>query len=144
MSPPTKNTAKLHDPEWLRREYVEKGRTAADIAAELGVTKEYVWYRASAMGIKANRTYQGECRRAIRRRSPVRDDRLYDVEWLREEYLIKKRSGSDIAKELGCCRESVFSALRQAGLKKYTSHNKVTLRVRDPELAKLLRLEGCS
>lgn len=42
----------FRDRDWLQCEYVEKGRTQADIAAQFGVTENAIWFWIKRHGIK--------------------------------------------------------------------------------------------
>lgn len=91
----------LNDPVWLRAEYLERGCTAADIAAEVGCP-------------------HGTVDRALRRhgirRPPHRTLAAIPAEWLREQYVERGRSISDIAGEVRLSSTSVHRALVEAGV----------------------------
>jgi transposase-like protein len=92
---------RLNDPDWLRTEYLERGRTAADIAAEVGCPHKTVDRALQRHGI---------------RRPPHRTLADVPVEWLREEYVSRRRSIADIAGEVGLSPTSVRRALAEAGI----------------------------
>lgn len=92
---------RLNDPHWLRTEYLERGRTAADIAAEIGCP---------------HKTVDRALRRHGIRRPPRRMLADVPVDWLREQYVQRKRSLIDIAAEVGLSRTSVRRALVDAGI----------------------------
>lgn len=91
----------LNDVSFLRREYVEKGRRVADIAAELGCADATV-------------------RRALNRhglpRRTVRPSQLNDRQWLTRAYHEEGRACRSIAMELGCSPAMVLDALRRMGI----------------------------
>lgn len=100
---------KLADVGWLRREYVERQRSAADIARDLECSETAV--------LDALR----------RHRLPVRDrgggarrglmpQQLSDVEWLRVRYLGDGASIRQIAAELDVSASAVAGALRRWGV----------------------------
>jgi DNA-binding CsgD family transcriptional regulator/DNA-binding phage protein len=91
----------LNDPDWLRTEYLERGRTAADIAAEVGCP---------------HRTVDRALRRHDIRRPPHRTLADVPADWLREQYVGCQRSLGDIAAEVGLSRTSVRRALVDASI----------------------------
>jgi hypothetical protein len=81
---------------WLRVQYVSKGRSGPDIAADLGCSRSTV--------------YEALARNGIARRPPsLRSERpqLDDRKWLRRAYVTEKRSSRDIAAEIGCQSNTV-------------------------------------
>lgn len=91
----------LNDPAWLRSEYLDRGRTAADIAAEVGCPHHTV---VSAL------------RRHDIRRPPQRRPAAVPAEWLREQYVQRRRLIVDIASEANLPVASVRRALIEAGI----------------------------
>lgn len=91
----------LNDAVWLRTEYLERGRTAADIAAEVGCPHKAV---------------DRALRRHEIRRPPHRTLADVPTDWLREQYVQRQRSIIDIAAEVGLSRTAVRRALDEAGI----------------------------
>lgn len=91
----------LNDPVWLRTEYLDRGRTAADIATEVG---------------SPHGTVDRALRRHGIRRPSHRVRAAVPAEWLREQYVQGARSINDIAGELGLTPTSVRRALVEAGV----------------------------
>lgn len=93
--------SRLNQPDWLRTQYLERGRTAADIAAEVGCP---------------HKTVDRALRRHGIRRPPHRTLADVPADWLREQYVQRQRSIIDIAGELVTSRTSVRRALAEAGI----------------------------
>ncbi|HAS08958.1 MAG TPA: hypothetical protein DCS55_00305, partial [Acidimicrobiaceae bacterium] len=91
----------LNDPDWLRTEYLDRGRTAADIAAEVGCP---------------HKTVDRALRRHGIRRPPYRALADVPADWLHEQYVERGRSITDIAGEIGMATTSVRRALDEAGI----------------------------
>lgn len=92
---------RLNDPDWLGTEYLERGRTAADIAAEVGCP---------------HKTVDRALRRHGIRRPPHRTLADVPADWLREQYALRGRSIIDIAAEVELSPTSVRRALVEAGI----------------------------
>lgn len=90
----------LNDPDWLRDQYLERGRTQASIAAEVGCHPEAV----------ARALARHDIRRNLRRLADVPAD------WLARQYQDEGRSIVDIARELHLSPTSVRRALAEAGI----------------------------
>lgn len=73
------------DETWLRREYVEKGRTTYEIAEELGTTNKLVSDWLGNLGISTKKP------------APLYHDR----DWLFDQYVTREKSLRQIAGELG-------------------------------------------
>jgi transposase-like protein len=98
-------TSPLDDPEYLREQYHEKGRTQADIGDEHGVTSSTVSHYMKKYDIET-------------RGNAVTDERLDDPEWLREAYegdAVAEGGATmqQIADELGCSDGTVMRRLHQ-------------------------------
>lgn len=97
----------LHDPDWLRRRFVDEGAGIGELAAEVGCKDELV-------------------RRALRRHQVLRPPgeevfaspcpELQDDDWLRRAYLEDGLTGPAIAKLVGCSLGDVYRALRRVGI----------------------------
>ncbi|MFE1836474.1 TniQ family protein [Streptomyces sviceus] len=84
--------------DFLHREYTEGGKTLTQIARATGFPRYVVVEHAQAHSITIYRT---------RRPTPI------DEDWLREQYLTRKRSTGDIAREVGVENETIRRRLRQ-------------------------------
>jgi transposase len=92
---------RLTDEEWLRIQYVEKKRSTCEIADECGCADPTVGRWLERFNIE----------KRDRSRLPP-DDRLTDEEWLREQYVEKERTQTEIANECGCSGRTVGRWLR--------------------------------
>jgi transposase-like protein len=100
---------RLRDEEWVREQYVENGKTIADIAEICGCTDAAVSKSLKRLEIEAER--------------PVTDERLRDAAWLREQHSDQKRSGVEIAQQLGCTASAVYSWLGKHGIETKNRYN---------------------
>jgi len=95
----------LTNEEWLREEYLIRGRSMYDIADDLGLSYSTV------------RSYLIEYEIEIRSSSEAGSDGnikpLYNSDWLREQYENNCRSTYDIAEELNVSRNTVSSWLHR-------------------------------
>jgi hypothetical protein len=87
-------------PEFFHREYVTSGKPLRQIAAETRINRAIVTGRAKHAGITPT----------TRRPIPI------DEDWLRQQYLDRKRSAASIAAELGISAETVLRATRGYGI----------------------------
>jgi hypothetical protein len=81
------------------------GATVAELAKRLDVTRKTVRARLTRAGVPGRR-----------RGRPIQIDILADQDWLRREYVQRKRSAADIARELACSPTAVLDALRRHDL----------------------------
>lgn len=88
-------------PEFFEREYTQQGKTLARIADEVDLPRHIVIEQANAVGLTIYYS---------RRPVPI------DENWLREQYLTRKRSTYDIAQEIGTEDETVRRRLRRLGV----------------------------
>ena len=86
----------LNDPEWLRTQYLDLGRTAEDLAAEIGCGTTAVVRHL--------------------RRHGLRKHRDIDEAWLRREHVERGRSLMELAHELGCSDGAVARARDRLGI----------------------------
>lgn len=90
----------LNDPEWLRHQYLELGRTRADLAAEINVHPHTVAKAFQRHGIrKSHETTVG-----------------IPADWLREQHIERGRTLRDIAAEVNVTPTSIRRALDRAGI----------------------------
>ena len=94
-------------PEFLQREYTEGGKSFATLAREVGVPIAHVIRHTRNLGVAIHRGGN---------RPPVFND-----DWLREQYVTHKRTGHDIAAEVGTHREAVRRRLKQLGIQRRPS-----------------------
>ena len=96
----------LEDTAWLREQYVDRGRTAADIAREIGapsmgtVTRHL---RRAGIPTRSGSDYLLAGARA----------RLDDAQWMREQYETLRRSSGAIGQEIGVSAKTICAALRR-------------------------------
>jgi transposase-like protein len=108
--PATRGTAGL-SPEFLQAEYVEKGRSAADLAAEMGVSEQSVLRYLHRYGIE------------VRRGGGSNLADLLGRAFLEREYVEGGRSAADIAAEVGVSEQSVL---------RYLHRHAIPIRARHP------------
>jgi DNA-binding phage protein/transposase-like protein/predicted nucleic acid-binding Zn ribbon protein len=92
--------------EFLGREYVEAGRSAIDIADDVGCHPSTVYSALHRHGI--------DTRSRTKRRSRYGD--VLNREFLQQEYVHKGKSGTQIAEDVGCGKHAVYAALRRHGI----------------------------
>jgi DNA-binding CsgD family transcriptional regulator len=97
--------------QYLRREYVEGRRTAAQLADELGCTHKTVLRYLARYGLPVRGRGQRHGKYA----------ELRSASYLRARYVAEGASVSAIAAELGCSRSSVRAALAAAGIRRLTA-----------------------
>jgi AraC-like DNA-binding protein len=88
-------------PAFLRREYVQRGKSLQQIADATGISRHIVVEIAKEAGYSPN---------SGRRRVVI------DEQWLREQYLDKRRSLPDIAAECGVSEMTVTRCARDYGI----------------------------
>lgn len=103
--------AALNDAEWLREQYVVRGRGQREIAAEVGCSSCTVVDALRAHGIAARP-----------RGRPRRYWQLHDDAWLRHHYRDLRQSTQTVAAEIGCRVNAVYVALRQCGIPAHQRH----------------------
>jgi 5-methylcytosine-specific restriction endonuclease McrA len=120
MSPYVSKFAEtLYDPAWLRKVYVDEGRNAAQVAELIGCTRGAVLdnLRKHHIPIKPRSEAQ---RLAPTRGSHVARPRkrfintLHNETWLREHYVDKRMTATEVAHLAGSSVPSVLRALRVA------------------------------
>lgn len=102
------STEKLRQEEWLKREYVEKGRSQLLIAEELGVNRKTVrrWLD--------NHDIERRDKSEYRAQGDV--ELLHNSSWVREQYVQKERSTIEIADELDVGQSTVARWLDEHGI----------------------------
>ena len=102
--------ARLGDRRWLRAQLVAAGRTASDVAEEVGCTSADVTAAARAAG--------------LRELQSIRHPQLYEPGWLAAE-LAARRSQAAIAAEVGASTTAVRRAIRVLGITDRRHHGDV-------------------
>jgi len=92
------------DKEWLFHQYVVCKKTAKDIAIICGCSSTPIFNRLHKYGI------------AVRTLSEINTKYKVDTDWLRENYITKKRSVNDISQEIGVCNTTLYKKLKRAGI----------------------------
>jgi len=95
---------RLNDKKWLRKEYVKKERSAAEIALDCDCSDTTVLRALKRNSIKT------------RPRQPTPDVRLENEDWLRAQYIKKGMSTIGIAEKLGCSHNAVWTWLNRHGI----------------------------
>ena len=95
---------RLKDENWLREQYIKRGRKTADIAdvCECDTSTVRRWLHKHDF--------------RIREPDRVADARLKDAQWLREQYVERGRSTADIASECACHPTTVSRWLKKHGI----------------------------
>ena len=96
----------LDDKEWLHWQYIEKKRTAQEIANIIGCHRASVTLSLQKHGIPAHS-------RGVR---PAHPKHLDDHAWLAEQYTTKQHSIREIASMVDRAPPTVHDALRRAGI----------------------------
>jgi len=86
---------------FLEREYIQKGKRLQQIADETGFTRPVVAEIAKELGYTL---------------TPGQRRKVVDEQWLREQYIIKRRSFPDIATQCGVSEMTVTRYARQYGI----------------------------
>jgi hypothetical protein len=86
----------MTDPAWLRREYIERGRTIDDLAAEVGCSVSTIGYHLRRQG--------------IRKRAE------FDEEWLRRRHVHERATVAEMAVEVGVSYRVILRALHRHGI----------------------------
>ncbi|WP_235672942.1 hypothetical protein [Mycolicibacterium hodleri] len=101
------------DPDWLHREYVVNRRSASELAHELGVATSTVHRQVNKHGFSAP---PRPTPKKPQKDPPVRQRWDVDPDWLRDEYLKKQRTLTDIARELGMSLSTLAKVAKTHGL----------------------------
>jgi len=89
---------------WLEQEYVIKQRSMQEIAFDLDISAQTLYRILCVYGIQ------------VRTNQYARKHLSIDKDWLIEEYVNKRRSTTDISKELGCGYNTINRRLREYGI----------------------------
>ncbi|MCU1694264.1 MAG: hypothetical protein JWR34_327 [Mycobacterium sp.] len=109
------------DPAWFRHEYVENHRTLTAIANDIGVSISCVSRFATRQGIPIVRDPRVLRRPTTTAKSttdgpktpPHRRPSAIDPDWLRREYVLKRRSAAELANELGVATSTVHRQVKK-------------------------------
>jgi transposase-like protein len=101
------NTTPLKDEAWLREQYLTRKRSLGEIADELGITAATVNTWKDKHGIESRS--KSEARLASDYLYNEQTEQLRDEDWLREQYVEKKRTIADIADGLELSSDTVAS-----------------------------------
>jgi 5-methylcytosine-specific restriction endonuclease McrA/DNA invertase Pin-like site-specific DNA recombinase len=104
------NVQSLHERDWLHEQYVEKQRSALEIAEECGVSQGTVtdWLE----------NHDIETRHPSVTQADGEVEPLHDEQWLRTQYWGQSKTASEIASELGVYDSTVNRWLDQHGIEK--------------------------
>ena len=100
---------------YLRREYLERGRSVAHLADELGCTRKTVRRYLADHGIEPRPT-TGRADSRVRPPEPTAAGTGLSVEALWDMYAVRGRSTIAIAEETGCAASTVARDLRRKGI----------------------------
>ena len=100
---------RLNDPTWLHAQYVVRGRSAPNIASELGVTRSSVTNALKRFEIFMRSTAESN---HLSRISSDARAKLDNPAWLKDEYLNKMRNSNDIASECNVSGHTITAKLR--------------------------------
>lgn len=98
----------LRDPDWLREQYWEEGRSATDIAKELSVGSDTVRRWMNRHGI--------DRRDASAAKGVPENSLLRDPEWMRKQYREEELSTVEIADKLGYSPSTVGRWIERHGI----------------------------
>ena len=113
---------RYQDADWLREQYLERGRSQADIAGELGCGRSTVsdWLHKHDIETRE-------------KASATPDARLKDADWLREQYVERTRSTADIAGKLECSKSTVSRWLRRHDIETRGKSTTADARLKDAD-----------
>lgn len=102
------NSCRDVDIDWLRREYIDNGRSLGNIAKELGISAGSLHYKLINSGVECRTSKLGSAKYTFE---------TVDKEWLLSEYLERNRPCSLIAADLGVNYTSVRRWLINMGVR---------------------------
>jgi len=111
----------LQDEGWLRENYIQKGRSQREIAAEIGCSQSTISRWLDEYGIQTRRSEQDA------------PQQLKSCEWLQRKYIKDLCSLRDIAEELGCHDTTVLRWLNKHGIQTRKPNPEVPEKLEDPE-----------
>ena len=102
---------KYRDEEWLREQYVEKGKTQTELSELCGCSQVTISRWVEKYNLSADQR-------------TIDSPRLKDESWLREKYEIEGMSSRDIADECGCSRGTVVNRLKEHQIRVEDKYNR--------------------
>lgn len=98
---------KYRDEEWLREQYLEKGRVVRKIADDCDVDRSTIYNWLNEFGIERQRGpgYRSD-----------EPDKYRDAEWLKEKYHDEKLSTAEIASLCDCSKETIRRWMDRHGI----------------------------
>jgi transposase-like protein len=102
--------SRLSDGEWLREQYVGERKTIQDIAEECDCSLDTARRKLISHGIETRPSGGGLV-------GNIPDERIAEEEWLREQYVDKKKSMADIGEQCGCHKHTVRRWLHKHNIK---------------------------
>jgi len=112
---------KYRDEEWLRENYVKHEKTTREMAEECGCS-----HRTICRHLRNNNI-------EIRNTNTPADDRLADGDWVREQYLEKDRTTTEISDICDCHHGTVSDWLNKHGIEKERTDKPADQRLTDKE-----------
>jgi hypothetical protein len=107
----------LHDANWMRKRYLDEKLTCKAISDILGCNRCSVGDALKEHHIK-RRTLSEE---KMRERNPIfKYPKLYDYDWMHDQYIVKRRTLEEIGAELGVHSTQVSYGLKACGIKART------------------------
>lgn len=90
---------KLHDREWLHRQYINEGKSGYDIADELDIARSRIYRQMERFDIERRSLSEAKCNGRTRL--------LHDKSWLRNKYVRQGKSKEAIARLCNCAWATV-------------------------------------
>jgi transposase-like protein len=113
--------------EFLQREYIEKKRTMSDIALEV---------RCHPTGVRDSLIRFGIPLRGVKEANRLKHGKMISAEFLQLEYVEKKRSVPDIARELQCSESTVFKWMDEHKIERRSIQLSKLLAGEHPEISR--------
>lgn len=113
---------------YLVRRHIDEGLSSGEIARLVGVGEATVdrWLKKSGVREVLSPSEVGELSRQ-RKFDEYKDELWYDEGWVREQYIDKGVPVSDMVKEAGCSRGTIFRALERCGIGRRTAERELEL-----------------
>lgn len=99
------NDDRVNDAEWLEQEYSVKQRSVAELADETGCSNKTILNRLEEHGIHTRP-----------QRRLAGNEKVYDCEYLRREYIAAEKTALEIAEELGVGKTTVLRQMEVCGI----------------------------
>lgn len=98
----------LHNEEWLREKYIGENLSQGQIERLLGCSGGNVGIALRSFGIPIRKEYNKR-----EKNGNFKYPKAYDKDFLWQRYVVERKTGDEIAKELGCHNTIVFRGLRE-------------------------------